>query len=363
MKVLVTGSAGFIGAALVKALLNKEHEVVGIDNINSYYDQNLKYARLSDAGIETNAINEGKLTESKKTPLYRFMKMDLTDRSSMNSLFVKEKFDIVINLAGQAGVRYSVENPFAYVESNIYGFLNILENCRHHPVKHLIYASSSSIYGMSDHIPYKEEDKTDKPVSLYAATKKADELMAYSYSKLYGIPATGLRFFTVYGPWGRPDMAPFLFMKSILEGKPIHVFNHGNMQRDFTYIDDVICGILLLLEHPANEAVPHQIYNIGHSSPVALMDFIETIEKETGRKAILKMENMQPGDVCCTYADISRLQHDFSFNPQISIEQGIHAFYEWYMNYIRSKNTALIRISSRKDQSNFTIKNKMISVF
>ena len=363
MKVLVTGAAGFIGAALVKALLSKEHEVVGIDNINSYYDQSLKYARLSDAGIEADAINECELTKSNKTPLYRFMKMDLTDRKSMNLLFAKEKFDIVINLAGQAGVRYSVENPFAYVESNIYGFLNILENCRHYPVKHLIYASSSSIYGMSDHIPYKEEDKTDKPVSLYAATKKADELMAYSYSKLYGIPATGLRFFTVYGPWGRPDMAPFLFMKSILEGKPIRVFNHGNMQRDFTHIDDVICGILLLLEHPSKETVPHQIYNVGHSSPVALLDFIKTIENETGHKAILKMEDMQPGDVCCTYADISRLQRDFGFKPQISIEQGIHTFYEWYINYVQSKDTLLIRNSSHKAQSNFAIKNKVISVF
>ena len=333
MKVLVTGAAGFIGAALVKALTGKGYEVVGLDNINSYYAQTLKYARLADAGIRPDAIGEGRTARSTKTPLYRFVKMDLTDRAGMESLFASEGFDIVVNLAGQAGVRYSVENPFAYVESNITGFLNILENCRHHPVKHLVYASSSSIYGMGNHVPYSETDQTDAPVSLYAATKKADELMAHAYSKLYGIPATGLRFFTVYGPWGRPDMAPFIFLKSILEGKPIRVFNHGNMQRDFTYIDDIVAAILLLLEHPSEADVPHRVYNVGHSDPVALMDFIGTIEKETGRKAVMVMEGMQPGDVCCTYADISRLKHDFGFAPRVSIREGIHSFYDWYKGY------------------------------
>ena len=335
MKVLVTGAAGFIGAALVKALSGKGYEVIGIDNINAYYTPTLKYARLADVGIEQATISEGKLVQSVKNPLYRFMKMDLTDCEAMRSLFASERFDIVVNLAGQAGVRYSIDNPFAYVESNLLGFLNILENCRHYPVKHLVYASSSSVYGMNNHVPYAETDRTDMPVSLYAATKKSDELMAYSYSKLYGIPATGLRFFTVYGPWGRPDMAPFIFMKSILEGKPIHVFNHGDMKRDFTYIDDIIDGILLLLGHPSDESVPHRIYNIGHSSPVALLDFIKTIEEETGRKALIEMEDMQPGDVYCTYADISCLQQDFGFYPHVSIQQGIHFFYKWYMDYMQ----------------------------
>lgn len=217
------------------------------------------------------------------------------------------------------------------------GFLNVLENCRHHPVRHLVYASSSSVYGMGSQVPYTETDKTDKPVSLYAATKKSDELMAYSYSKLYGIPATGLRFFTVYGPWGRPDMAPFIFLKSILEGRPIHVFNHGNMERDFTYIDDVVAGIQLLLGHPPVEAVPHRTYNVGHSAPVALMDFIKTIEAETGCKAVVEMEDMQPGDVSRTYADISRLRHDFGFFPRVSVSQGIHSFYGWYRSYVERR--------------------------
>lgn len=278
MKVLVTGAAGFIGAALVKALVTEGHEVVGIDNINDYYAQSIKYARLTDAGIDTSTIAEGQSVMSTHSPRYRFVKMDLTDRVAMDRLFATHHFDAVCNLAGQAGVRYSIENPFSYVDSNVYGFLNILENCRHYPVQHLVYASSSSIYGMNEQIPYSEEDKMDSPVSLHTATKKANELMAFSYSKLYGIPATGLRFFTVYSPWGRPDMAPFLFMKSILEGRPIRVFNHGNMQRDFTYIDDIINAVLLVLAKPSSATVPHRVYNIGHSSPVQLMDFIKMIE-------------------------------------------------------------------------------------
>lgn len=333
MNILVTGSAGFIGAATVKALLARGHKVVGIDNLNSYYDTGLKYARLAETGIPQDAIRENKPVVSRKAADYSFVKMDLTDRIGMDALFSAEHFDAVINLAGQAGVRYSIENPFAYVESNVLGFLNILENCRHYPVRHLIYASSSSVYGMSDHVPYAETDMTDSPVSLYAATKKSNELMAYAYSQLYGVPATGVRFFTVYGPWGRPDMAPFLFMRSVLEGKPIRVFNHGDMQRDFTYIDDIIEGVLCLLDHPSTAAVPHTVYNIGHSEPVPLMDFIHTIEQVTGHKAIMQMEGMQPGDVYQTYADTSRLQHDFDYHPSVSIEEGIRRFYEWYKTY------------------------------
>lgn len=330
MKTLVTGAAGFIGAAVVKALLAEGHEVVGLDNINTYYATSLKLARLAESGIDAADIDEGVAVTGTKYASYRFIKMDLTDRQGMKKLFETEKFDNVVNLAGQAGVRYSIENPFAYAESNILGFLNILENCRHYPVRHLVYASSSSVYGMSSHVPYAETDMTDSPVSLYAATKKSDELMAYAYSKLYGIRATGLRFFTVYGPWGRPDMAPFIFMKAVTQGKPIRVFNHGDMKRDFTYIDDIVKGVMLVIARPSDESVPHRVYNIGHSEPVALLDFISTIEKVTGRKAIMEMTDMQPGDVYCTYADTSRLQHDFGYRPTVGIDEGIRRFYEWF---------------------------------
>ncbi len=273
---------------------------------------------------------------SSLNPSFTFIKMDITDRISLDRLFADSGFEIVINLAAQAGVRYSIENPYAYVESNLVGFLNLLECCRNHPVKHLIYASSSSVYGMSDHIPYAESDRTDSPVSLYAATKKSNELMAYCYSQLYGVPATGVRFFTVYGSAGRPDMAPFLFLRAVLEGKPIRVFNHGDMQRDFTYIDDITDGLMLLLEHPSQEKIPHRVYNIGHSSPVQLMDFIHTIEKVAGRKAEMKMEGMQPGDVYCTYADTTRLQQDFGYSPKVSIEEGIRNFYDWYLGFTKA---------------------------
>ena len=333
MKILVTGTAGFIGAAVVKALLKRGCEVVGMDNINTYYDTNLKYARLADAGIDKDSVCDGVLTASSKNASYRFIKMDLTDRAGMEKLFSTEGFDVVINLAGQAGVRYSIENPYAYVESNVLGFLNILECCRNYPVKHLIYASSSSVYGMNNNVPYSENDKTDSPVSLYAATKKSNELMAYSYSKLYGISATGVRFFTVYGPWGRPDMAPFLFLKAALEEQPIKVFNHGKLSRDFTYIDDIVNGLMLLLESPSNDTVKHTVYNIGHSEPVELMDFIETIERVTGRKFTMEMKDMQPGDVYCTYADTSRLQNDFGYRPSVSVEEGISNFYNWYKDF------------------------------
>lgn len=346
MKILVTGAAGFIGAATVKALLEQAHEVVGLDNLNSYYDTGLKYARLAEAGIPQAAVRENKMVSSHTHPAYRFTKTDLTDRIGMESLFRSERFDIVINLAGQAGVRYSIENPFAYVESNVLGFLNILECCRHHPVRHLIYASSSSIYGMGNGARYAESDRTDTPVSLYAATKKSDELTAHSYSHLYGIPATGVRFFTVYGPWGRPDMAPFIFLRSILEGTPIRVFNHGEMERDFTYIGDIVTGLMHLLEHPSAASVPHTVYNIGHSEPVRLTDFIHTIEQTTGRKAILHMEAMQPGDVYRTCADTSRLQHDFGYHPTVTVEEGIQRLYEWYGEYY--KNSAFRADSPEK---------------
>lgn len=335
MKILVTGAAGFIGAATVECLLRLGHEVIGIDNINSYYDTALKYWRLARLGVAQGDIRDGKPVISSANPSFTFIKMDITDRISLERLFADSGFEIVINLAAQAGVRYSIENPYAYVESNLVGFLNLLECCRNHPVKHLIYASSSSVYGMSDHIPYAESDRTDSPVSLYAATKKSNELMAYCYSQLYGVPATGVRFFTVYGPAGRPDMAPFLFLRAVLEGKPIRVFNHGDMQRDFTYIDDITDGLMLLLEHPSQEKIPHRVYNIGHSSPVQLMDFIHTIEKVAGRKAEMKMEGMQPGDVYCTYADTTRLQQDFGYSPKVSIEEGIRNFYDWYVGYRR----------------------------
>lgn len=340
MKILVTGAAGFIGAATVRSLLDSGHEVVGMDNINSYYDTRLKYARLDAAGIPQEKIKDNCAVECVSGAPYRFVKMELTDRIALMRLFDAERFDAVVNLAGQAGVRYSIDNPFAYVESNVVGFLNVLECCRHYPVKHLMYASSSSVYGMDNKVPYSEKDMTDTPVSLYAATKKSDELMAYAYSKLYGIPATGLRFFTVYGPWGRPDMAPYLFLSAILEGRPIRVFNNGEMQRDFTYIDDIVDGMAGLLRHPSQADVPHAVYNIGHSSPVKLMDFIHAIELVAGKKAIMRMEGMQPGDVVRTYADTAHLKHDLGFTARTSLTAGIRKFYDWYVDFYQVKSLA-----------------------
>ena len=336
MKVLVTGAAGFIGSYTVKALAAQGNEVVGLDNINSYYDVQLKYDRLADIGIEREKIADKMMVQSSTLPSYRFIKLDLTDQEELMRLFKTECFDAVVNLAAQAGVRYSIENPYAYIESNVVGFLNLLECCRHYPVKHLVYASSSSIYGLNEKVPYAETDKADMPVSLYAATKKSNELMAHAYSKLYHIPATGVRFFTVYGPWGRPDMAPCLFMKAILNGEPIKVFNNGQMRRDFTYIDDIIEGLMKIIAHPSEEEIPFYIYNIGNSAPVELMDFISVIEKTTGKKAVKQMVGMQPGDVVCTYADTSRLERDFGYKPATSIEEGIGKFYDWYVNYFQA---------------------------
>lgn len=333
MKVLVTGAAGFIGAAAVEALLDEGHDVVGLDNINGYYDVSLKYARLARCGVPHDRIKGDDMVPSETNPRYRFVRMELSDRRGMARLFEAEDFGAVLNLAGQAGVRHSIEDPFSYVESNVVGFLNILECCRNFSIGHLVYASSSSVYGMTADVPYSESDATDCPASLYAATKKSDELMAYSYSHLFGIPSTGVRFFTVYGPWGRPDMAPWLFMHAILEGKPIRVFNNGNLERDFTYVDDIVGGLLHIVRRPPASVVPHAVYNIGHSCPVRLMDFIHVIERVTNRKAIVRMEGMQPGDVYTTYADTTRLRHDFGYSPGISIDEGIRRFYEWYRLY------------------------------
>jgi UDP-glucuronate 4-epimerase len=335
MKILVTGAAGFIGAHTVLSLLKRGHEVIGIDNVNDYYAVRLKYDRLYMTGIGKAGIEYGSFAQSELYDGYRFMKLDLTDIDGLTTIFNTEHFDAVINLAGQAGVRYSIENPFAYAQSNLLGFLNILECCRHNPVKHLVYASSSSVYGMNEKVPYSEDDKTDSPVSLYAATKKSNELMAHAYSKLYKIPTTGLRFFTVYGPWGRPDMAPHLFLKAIINDKPINVFNHGHMKRDFTYIDDIVAGVVSATENAATGDVPFRIYNIGNSSPVDLMDFISVIEKVSGHKAHMNMLEMQPGDVVMTYADTTKLERDFGYKPSTSIEDGIKKFYDWYIDYHR----------------------------
>ena len=337
MKILVTGSAGFIGYHLVNRLAKMDFEVIGIDNINDYYSPGLKFARLNEAGISVNAVNQNQKVTSSKYPNYSFVRMNLEDRLQIDHLFQKEKFDVVCNLAAQAGVRYSIENPQAYIQSNIVGFANILEACRHNKIQHLLYASSSSVYGKSTKMPLSVNDRVDNPVSLYAATKKSNELMAYTYSHLYGISTTGLRFFTVYGPWGRPDMAYFSFTKNILEEKPIKVFNHGNLYRDFTYIDDIVDGIVRILKQPQAAShklqAPYKIYNIGNSTPVKLLDFIETIEKTLGKEAIKEYTDMQPGDVYKTFADVSDLKKDFGYSPDTPLEKGIGEFVKWYISY------------------------------
>jgi UDP-glucuronate 4-epimerase len=334
MKILVTGTAGFIGYHLAKRLVEENYEVVGIDNINDYYDVELKYARLADSGIAKQEIKPGVAVKSSRSFLYRFIQADLADKDFMDRLFREEQFDLVCNLAAQAGVRYSIKNPYAYVQSNVVGFLNLLEACRHHAVKRLVYASSSSIYGMNKKVPFSEEDRTDTPESLYAATKKSDELMAYTYSKLYGLETIGLRLFTVYGPWGRPDMAPYLFLDSILHDREIRVFNHGDLLRDFTYVDDIVSGWCKVIDSPlSTESLPYHIYNVGNSSPIKLMDFIHVIEQCAGKEAKKHFEGMQPGDVYCTYADTSRLEKDFGYKPSTTLESGIRRFYEWYIDY------------------------------
>lgn len=323
MKILVTGAAGFIGAALSSRLLDDGHEVVGIDNLNDYYDVRLKEARLA------------LITGFKE---FSFIRIDLADRAGMAELFAREKFDMVVNLAAQAGVRYSLENPLAYVDSNLAGFAHVLEGCRHSGVKHLVYASSSSVYGANKKQPFSVGDNVDHPVSLYAATKKANELMAHTYSHLYGIPTTGLRFFTVYGPMGRPDMAYFLFTKAILAGKPIKVFNFGRMRRDFTYIDDIVEGVARVMNRPpvaGGGTPPYKLYNIGNNKPEELSYFIEVLEHILGREAIKEYLPIQPGDVPETYADIDELVADAGFKPSTRIEDGLAEFVKWYREFYK----------------------------
>ncbi len=345
MKILVTGAAGFIGFHLVKALLGRGDEVVGIDNINDYYDVNLKYSRLAVTGILKESIAENEPVQSSTFKEYTFLKMDITDLKNLNLLFKEKQFDTVVNLAAQAGVRYSLENPHAYIQANITGFTNILECSRHHKIKHLVYASSSSVYGNNTKMPLSTADSVDHPISLYAATKKSNELMAHTYSHLFGIPTTGLRFFTVYGPYGRPDMALFLFTKAILADKPIQIFNRGEMKRDFTFVDDIVKGIVKVIDHApkvnlnnngdpsVSKTAPYKIYNIGNSSPVRLMDFIEAIESNLGLTAKKELLPMQPGDVPMTWADTSDLERDLGYKPNTPIKEGVGRFVEWYKEY------------------------------
>lgn len=337
MKILVTGAAGFIGSKLAYRLSQRGDEVIGLDNMNDYYDVRLKFGRLEECGIisRSKRFIDGSTRESTLFPNYRFIKMDLADRGQMDELFKASQFDAVVNLAAQAGVRYSITNPYAYLDSNLVGFMNVLECCRNNNIKHLVYASSSSVYGMNDKVPFSEDDRVDNPVSLYAATKKANELMAHSYSKLYGLPCTGLRFFTVYGPWGRPDMAPMLFATAISRGEPIKVFNNGNMSRDFTYIDDIVEGTIQALDHTpvagnCPNAVPWKIYNIGCSNPVQLMDFISEIESALGVEANKVFLPMQQGDVLKTYADTSKLERECGYRPSTTLHEGIGRFIEWF---------------------------------
>ena len=347
MKILVTGAAGFIGFYVCKGLLNRGDIVVGLDNINTYYDVSLKYGRLSALGIQQEYVDWYKFVQSNVYEQFRFIRMNLEDKQAMRMLFANEHFDKVVNLAAQAGVRYSIENPYAYVESNIDGFLNVLEGCRHYQVKHLVYASSSSVYGLNGKVPFSEKDSIAHPISLYAATKKSNELMAHTYSHLYGVPSTGLRFFTAYVPWGRPDMSPFLFADAMLHGRPIKVFNNGDMLRDFTYIDDIVEGVLRVIDHipaptpdwsaqapdPSSSAAPYKIYNIGNSHPVKLMDFIHAIEEAIARPAEKIYLPMQPGDVYQTNADTSALQSELGFKPDKPIKEGVRETIDWYRSF------------------------------
>jgi len=349
MKILVTGTAGFIGWHLANKLIERGDEVVGLDNINDYYDTDIKYSRLEVAGIERNDVEWNTLVKSNQHENYSFVRANLEDKQFIDELFKEQKFDKVCNLAAQAGVRYSIENPYAYLESNVVGFLNILEACRHNKIKHLSYASSSSVYGLNEVMPLSEKDNVDHPISLYAATKKSNELMAHTYSHLYGIPTTGLRFFTVYGPWGRPDMALFLFTKAILENKPINVFNHGNMIRDFTYVDDIVEGVVRVIDNPplgnpkwsgktpdpSNSISQYKIYNIGNNNPVKLIEFIEALENKLEMKAEMNLMDIQPGDVAATSADVSLLENDLGYKPQTKIEEGITKFVDWYKDYFK----------------------------
>ena len=334
MKILVTGSAGFIGFHLVKKLISLGHTVIGIDNINDYYDINLKYDRLLHSGIQQNLIQYGTKVKSVSLAEYYFIKLDLTDYEGMLKLFSEEQFDSVCNLAAQAGVRYSIENPHSYIESNIKGFLNILELSKIHLIKHLVYASSSSVYGLNENLPFSVTDPVDRPISLYAATKRSNELMAHTYSYLYNIPITGLRFFTVYGSWGRPDMSYFKFADLIYNNKPIEIYNNGNMKRDFTFINDIINGIVLAINNiPINLPCPFVIFNLGNNKPEKLLDFINILENELGKKAKKIYLELQPGDVPVTMANIDYTKKMLKWEPETSIKDGLKSFVEWFLEY------------------------------
>jgi len=349
MKYLVTGAAGFIGYHVSKALIARGDEVIGLDIVNSYYDVNLKYARLADLGITRDNIQIGEKLSSDINPKFEFIQLDLAEKKPLMDLFEQEKFDVVIHLAAQAGVRYSLTHPEVYIESNISAFLNILEGCRFHSIKHLVYASSSSVYGANEKMPFSTSDTVDHPISLYAASKKANEMMAHTYSHLFGLPTTGLRFFTVYGPWGRPDMALFLFTEAILEERPIQVFNYGKMKRDFTFVDDIVKGVIKVADRPAkpnpdfdtqnpdpgSSKAPYKIYNIGNSKPVLLMDYINAVEKGLGKKAIMELLPLQPGDVPASHADVTDLIRDTGYKPETKIEDGVKAFTDWYLDYYK----------------------------
>lgn len=340
MKILVTGAAGFIGFFTSKALLNNGHTIIGLDNINDYYDTNLKFDRLKELGINADeAAIFNTITKSQSFSKFSFIRMNLENREELPKLFKNEKFDAVCNLAAQAGVRYSLENPESYIDSNLVGFLNILECSRNFNIKHLVYASSSSVYGLNKKIPFSTKDNVDNPISLYAATKKSNELMAHTYSHLFKIPTTGLRFFTVYGPWGRPDMAMFLFTDAIINNKPIKVFNYGKMERDFTYISDIVEGVIRIIEHPINERIEnsklYKVYNIGNNNSVKLLDFIKEIELNLNIEAKKTMLPIQPGDVERTWANVNELIKDYDYRPNTPISHGVKTFVNWYKEYYR----------------------------
>lgn len=330
-KVLVTGAAGFIGFHLCQRLISLGYKVIGLDNINDYYSPQLKLDRLKELGI-AHISQEAELLASGKYSNFQFIKLNVEDKINIPKLFQEQQFDEVVNLAAQAGVRYSIENPMAYVDSNLVGYVNILEACRHNQVKHLVYASSSSVYGANDKIPFSEKDQVDQPVSLYAVTKKANELMSYTYSHLYLLPTTGLRFFTVYGPWGRPDMAPMLFADAMSNNRAIKIFNNGEMSRDFTYIDDIVNGIIVALNHPSKEKLPYQLFNIGNGSPVSLLDFVQCMEKSLGIEAQKILMPMQDGDVQRTWADTTQL-NKLGYKSNTSIQEGVAKFVDWFKSY------------------------------
>jgi UDP-glucuronate 4-epimerase len=351
MNILITGTAGFIGFHLARRLLERGDTVTGVDNINDYYDVSLKYGRLRELGIEAEHAAPGEDLKSAKYDHHRFIRINIEDKPGLTRVFEEYAVDVVCNLAAQAGVRYSLKNPDAYMASNVMGFFNILECCRHNKVRHMVFASSSSVYGLNTHMPFRTSDNVDHPVSLYAASKKSNELMAHAYSHLYNIPTTGLRFFTVYGPWGRPDMAYFLFTRAILAGKPIDIYHQGQLHRDFTYIDDIIEGLVRVIDStprsspkwdpmhpdPARSSAPYRIYNIGNNTSVRLMDFIEILEKSLGKEAKKNFLPMQPGDVYATYADVDDLIEDFGYKPSTPLEQGIESFVKWYRGYYENR--------------------------